>query len=291
MSSEDRKPHLVIVSGLSGAGKSTALNALEDMGYTSIDNLPISLISKLGQQIIANPELYRKVALGIDARSPGLESARMSEWLDDLRARGVNAQLLFLEAEDATLVRRFGKTRRPHPLAQDAGGLSLSISRERELMEPVQQCADWTINTTGINIHQLTHQVWKCIGPESAGLTLVLQSFGFTHGVPTDTDFLFDARSLPNPHWNDSLRPLTGRDTEVAGWLESEPRVVSMAGDILNFLQKWLPDIENTHRSVVTVALGCTGGRHRSVFLAEFLASQLRGQFSDVIVYHRELKP
>ncbi len=283
------RQHLVIVSGLSGAGKSTALNALEDMGYHCIDNLPATLLRELGPQLRAEPELYRKVALGIDARAAGLSFDEVPPWLEELKSSGLQAQLLFLGANDATLVKRFSETRRKHPLAEGEGALQASIAKERELMEPVRGSADWEIDTSTTNIHQLRHLTWKCVGPDSEEMTLVVQSFGFSKGVPPDADFLFDVRSLPNPYWDQDLRALTGRDPEVGEWLASEPTVTDMATDISDFLAKWLPGLRESHRSFVTVAIGCTGGRHRSVFLSERIAKTLHGAFPEIMIHHRDL--
>ncbi len=282
-------PHIVIVSGLSGAGKSTALKALEDMGFHCIDNLPARLMGEFANQVRDDRELYRKVALGIDARAPGLKLDDVPGWLDTLRESGLNAQLLFLAADDDTLVKRFSKTRRRHPLAQDQGGLKTAIAHERELMRPVADAADHVIDTTRINIHQLTHEMWKRVAQDSREMTVVLQSFGFSHGAPTDVDFLFDARCLPNPHWDKSLRPKTGRDDGVAAWLEQEPLVTQMGDDILAYLQRWLPEFERVHRAFVTIGIGCTGGRHRSVYLAERVKRELSRDFPEVVLHHREL--
>lgn len=285
-----RDQHVVIVSGLSGAGKSTVLRALEDMGYYCVDNLPASLLHDFGPQIQAEPALYGRVALGIDARAPGLRLDEVPAWLESLRAGGLRCQLLYLTASDATLIKRFGETRRRHPLAEGEGALQVSIAKERELLEPVRRSADRELDTSDTNIHQLRHMTWQCVGPDVTGVTVVLQSFGFSNGVPTDADFVFDARSLPNPHWNMELRPLTGRDPEVARWLEQDDMVEALSGDVRCFLQKWLPELDKSLRSFITVAIGCTGGRHRSVYMVERLATELRGMFPDIMIHHRDLE-
>jgi len=287
----DERPHVIIVSGLSGAGKSTALKALEDMGYHCIDNLPAALMHDLAAYIEASPESYARVALGMDARAPGLKLDEIPAWLEALRASGARTQLLFLDASNETLLKRYGLTRRRHPLAQGEGALLASIAKERELLEPLREVADWELNTSGTNIHQLTHQTWRCIGPKTEPMTVVIQSFGFSQGAPADVDFMFDARCLPNPHWDETLRPLTGRDEAVTSWLEQESMVIRYGDDIRRFLERSLPDFEATHRSFVTVGIGCTGGRHRSVYLAERLAPQLRERYAEVMVHHRELSP
>lgn len=280
--------HVIIVSGLSGAGKSTALKALEDMGYHCIDNLPPPLLVDFAQHLQAEPDRYHRVALGMDARAAGLESDQLPAWLERLREGGVRAQLLFLEASDETLLKRYGETRRRHPLAQDEGGLAAAIDKERRLLAPLRALASWTIDTSATNVHQLTHQTWRHVGPETDRMTVAVQSFGFSKGVPVDADYVFDARCLPNPHWDDELRPLTGRDRPVAEWLEQEPMVDELARDLETFLLRWLPAHEASHRSFVTIAVGCTGGRHRSVYLAERLAAALREAFPEVVLHHRE---
>jgi UPF0042 nucleotide-binding protein len=281
--------HVVIVSGLSGAGKSTALKALEDMGYHCIDNLPTPLLGDFARQLQAEPDAYRRVALGMDVRAPGLDTQALSSWIETLRASGIRAKVLFLEADDSALLKRYGATRRPHPLAQGEGALLSAIGRERKLLAPLRDMADWRIDTTQTNIHQLKHQTWRHVGPETDDMTVVVQSFGFSHGVPPDADYVFDARCLPNPHWDDALRPLTGRDAPVAEFLKRDPDVDRLGDDIETFLRTWLPAHENTHRSFITVGIGCTGGRHRSVYLAERLSNKLRDAFPELVLHHREL--
>lgn len=280
--------HVIIVSGLSGAGKSTALKALEDMGYHCIDNLPPALLVDFAQHLQAEPGRYHRVALGMDVRTAGLESDQLPAWLERLREGGVRAQLLFLEARDETLLKRYGETRRRHPLAQDEGGLAAAIDKERQLLTPLMAFASWTIDTSETNVHQLTHQTWRHVGQETDRMTIAVQSFGFSKGVPVDADYVFDARCLPNPHWDDELRPLTGRDEPVARWLEQEPMVGKLSTDLEAFLLRWLPAHEASHRSFVTIAVGCTGGRHRSVYLAERLAAALSKAYPEVVLHHRE---
>ena len=281
--------HLIIVSGLSGAGKSTALKALEDMGYHCVDNLPTPLLGDFGRQLQAEPDAYRRVALGMDVRAPGLDTEALSSWIEALRHSGIRTKVLFLEADDSALLKRYGATRRPHPLAQGEDALLSAIGRERELLAPLNDLADWRIDTTHTNIHQLKHQTWRHVGPDTDEMTLVVQSFGFSQGVPPDVDYVFDARCLPNPHWDDTLRPLTGRDEPVATYLEADQDVNRLSTDMEAFLRTWLPAHENMHRSFVTVGIGCTGGRHRSVYLAERLSRALRDEFPELVLHHREL--
>ncbi len=282
--------HIIIVSGLSGGGKSTALNALEDLGYYCIDNLPPALLEEFPPQITKHPSLYQRVALGIDSRAGGAGLERIPDWMESLRANGLECELLYVEASRSTLIKRFSETRRRHPLTRDTTVLSEAIEQEMVIMEPLKKQADWVLDSTDTNIHQLRQQVWKCVGPGRQGMTLVLESFAFKRGVPQDVDFVFDARNLPNPHWQEELRDLTGLDARVQQWLEQEPVVVEMGEDILRFLKHWLPGFEDAQRSYVTIGIGCTGGMHRSVYLVEMLSRSLQGAFSEVLVHHRELK-
>lgn len=282
--------HVIIVSGLSGGGKSTALNALEDLGYYCIDNLPAALLNDLAPQIKADPELYAKVALGIDARARGSGLKKIPAWMEDINRGGLKCELLFLSANPSTLIKRFSETRRRHPLTKGQNVLPDAIEQEMEILESLRERADWVIDSSETNIHQLRRRVWNCVGPGISGMTVVLESFAFKRGVPQDVDFVFDARNLPNPYWQVELREYSGLDPRVKQWLEQEPEVSGMSDDILAFLRNWLPGFEKAQRSYVTVGIGCTGGQHRSVYLVERLASELRESFPDVLVDHRELK-
>ena len=282
--------HLIIVSGLSGSGKSTALNALEDLGYYCIDNLPAALLDQLASQLQTDSDLYARVALGIDARARGAGLQTLPDWLRARKDAGAACGLLFLSAERDMLLKRFSETRRRYPLTRGDKVLADAIDEELDMLEPLRDCADWVIDSTETNIHQLRRQVWNCVGPGIQGMTVVLESFGFKKGVPRDVDFVFDARNLPNPYWQSELRAFSGRDVQVREWLEQDESVDSMARDILAFLRRWLPGFEAAQRSYVTVGIGCTGGRHRSVYLVERLAQELRENFPEVLVDHRELK-
>ena len=280
---------VIIVSGISGGGKSTALNALEDLGYYCIDNLPGAMLPDFGPQISANPELYRKVALGIDARSRESDLQVVLDWMDWLRENGFSCKLLFVTADKPVLIKRFSETRRRHPLTGSDQVLPNAIENEEQLLEPLRQKADQVIDSGNTNIHQLRRQVWNFVDRGSSGLTIVLQSFAFKQGVPQDVDFMFDARILPNPHWQDELRALTGKDEAVRSWLENDQQVLKMTQDIQNFMNTWLPAFKNAQRSYVTIGIGCTGGKHRSVYLAEKLANSLRNEHENVLVHHREM--
>ncbi|MFP4208948.1 MAG: RNase adapter RapZ [Wenzhouxiangella sp.] len=286
----DSPAPMVVISGLSGSGKSLALNALEDLGYYCVDNLPGGLLAGLVSEIRDRPARYPKVAIGIDARTGADGLERLIALLDEL-PHPDGFRLLFLEAQPAVIARRFSETRRRHPLA-DAGGLEAAIVNERQLMAPLRERADWIIDTSETNVHQLRRQVLRRIGQGGSGgiQTLVLESFGFKNGVPPDVDFVFDARCLPNPHWIAELRPRTGLDAEVRDWLESHDRVRAFHDDVLSFIRRWLPALAEDQRSLLTVAIGCTGGQHRSVYLVDRMAGELVDCAGRIIVSHRELE-
>ena len=279
----------MLVTGLSGGGKTTALHALEDLGFYCVDNLPAALLPEFAAQVKSDPALYARVSLGVDARSRAPDLERIPRWLDELSASGLSSQLMFLTADTREILKRFSETRRRHPLTRDRQSLPAAIEQEKALLEPLRQRADWVIDTSDTNIHQLRGQVWKCLGQAGEGMTVVLESFAFKQGVPQDVDFVFDARHLPNPYWLDELRGLTGTDAAVRAWLESDGSVHALYADIRDFLLRWLPEVARSQRSYVTIGIGCTGGRHRSVYLADRLAGDLREQFSPVVLHHRDL--
>jgi len=280
---------VIIVSGMSGGGKSTALNALEDLGYYCIDNLPGAMLPYFGPQISANPELYKKVALGIDARSRETDLQVVLDWMASLRDSGFSCKLLFITADKPVLIKRFSETRRRHPLTSVGQVLPDAIESEKQLLEPLRQKADQVLDSGNTNIHQLRRQVWNFADRRSSGLTVVLQSFAFKQGVPQDVDFLFDARILPNPYWQEELREQTGMDEAVRKWLQDDDQVVKMTHDIQDFISTWLPAFRDAQRSYVTIGIGCTGGKHRSVYLAEKLAASLIEKHETVLVHHREM--
>ena len=279
---------IIIVSGMSGGGKSTALNALEDLGYYCIDNLPGAMLPGFGPQISANPDLYNKVALGIDARSRESDLQVIIDWMSLLRETGFNCRLLFVTADKPVLIKRFSETRRRHPLTGSDQVLPDAIDNEARLLEPLRRWSDQVIDSSHTNIHQLRRQVWNFVDRNSSGMTIVFQSFAYKQGVPQDADFIFDARILPNPYWQDDLRALTGKDEAVSSWLEGDAQVIQMSRDIEAFMRAWLPAFQDAQRSYVTICIGCTGGKHRSVFLAEALAKSLGKNHENVLVHHRE---
>jgi len=282
--------HLVLVTGLSGGGKSTALRAIEDLGFYCVDNLPAALLPEFAAQIKHGTDIYSRVALGIDARSPEQDLCEIPAWLEGLSGSGIACQMLFLDADRRAIIKRFSETRRRHPLTTDQRALPTAIEREIKLLEGLRQRADWVIDTSDTNIHQLRRQVWNCIGSGDESMTVVLESFAFKRGVPQDVDFIFDARILPNPHWIESLRDFSGLDEPVREWLDQDEAVERMIGDVLGFLRTWLPEFRRSQRSYVTVGIGCTGGRHRSVYLVDRLAKDLGADFGDVLIHHRELQ-
>ncbi|MFN2308494.1 MAG: RNase adapter RapZ [Gammaproteobacteria bacterium] len=282
---------LLIVSGLSGSGKSVALHTLEDLDHYCIDNLPVALLEPFAQQLLDNPSIDQdKAAVGIDARTPSDELQRFPQILKRLRERGIDCEILYLQASDDTLLKRFSETRRRHPLSKGNVSLADAIRRERSLLEPISANASLHIDTTHTNVHQLRDLVQERVGAKASdSLSLLFKSFGFKHGVPEDADFVFDVRCLPNPHWNAHLRPLTGLDPDVAAYLNQQPLVDTMFVEIRNFLAAWIPHFENENRSYLTVALGCTGGQHRSVYLAQRLGEHFKTCYPSVLVRHREL--
>lgn len=283
---------LVIVSGLSGAGKSVALHTLEDLGYYCVDNLPATLLPAFSDLLVA-PEknVYENAAVGIDARNPVETLQCFPDILSKLRAQKVACEVFFLEADNAILIKRFSETRRRHPLTSRKMSLAEAIQREREIMEVLAIHADFRIDTSRTNLHQLRDIVRQRMDRHRVdAMSLLVQSFGFKHGIPADADFVFDLRCLPNPHWDPNLRPYTGLDENVAGFLGADAEVNEMFENLKVFLETWIPRFQKENRSYLTVALGCTGGQHRSVYMVERLARYFSESLGDaVIVRHREL--
>jgi len=286
--SEVRRRAVVVVSGLSGSGKSVALNALEDHGYFCVDNLPGALLPALAAHVQARGGNYHHLAAGIDARAGPEETARLPELINDLAA---SVELIFLTADNETLIRRFSETRRRHPLA-DGCTLAQAIERERAMLEPLAERAEHVIDTSELNIHQLRRRIWELVRPpdEGRGTRLVLESFGYKRGVPRDVDLVFDARCLPNPHWKPELRAATGLEQPVREYLGSEPAVADYLDDVDRFVHRWLPAWTDLQRSHITIAIGCTGGKHRSVYLVDRLVGRWRERGLAVTAHHRELE-
>jgi len=282
---------LIIVSGLSGSGKSIALDTLEDCGFYCIDNLPITLLEAFIEEVArAEQPIYEKTAIGIDSRNQRETFTQFTDILAQITKFGIDYEILFLQAEHETLLKRFSETRRKHPLTNGAHPLSEAINLERMLLEPIAERAHLLIDTTRTNIHQLRELVQIRIGAkEDRTLSLFFQSFGFKHGIPQDTDFVFDARCLPNPHWEPALRGLTGKDRAVADFLAGFSQVTDYLKDIIAFLSRWIPAFEAENRTYLSIAVGCTGGQHRSVYLVEHLEHHFHTSRYTTLVRHREL--
>ena len=283
---------LTIVTGLSGSGKSVALHTLEDEGFFCIDNLPANLLSDLIDKLLASgSELYSKLAIGIDMRSERASADNLIKLLGDLRRRSdATVEVLFLDTDRTTLVTRFSETRRKHPLSSQDLPLINAIDEEARLMDPVKHEAELVVDTSALNLHDLRDIIRTyLLGKTHGGLALIFQSFGFKHGTPASTDFMFDVRCLPNPHWEPDLRRFNGCEKPIIQFLEEQPEVEDMFGDIRDFAQRWLPLFEAENRAYLTISVGCTGGRHRSVYLIERLTAHFSAQRGNVSKRHREL--
>ena len=281
---------LMIISGLSGAGKSVALHTLEDEGYLCVDNLPISMLVDLAKKMAADPDSYGQVAVGIDARGEADPLDQIESVIMQVNSLGVNTRVIFLDAMDDVLITRFSETRRKHPLSKHGAPLQAAIETERALLGRVEQIADVGIETSNLNLHQLREIIHKrVLGLNRKPLNVMLQSFGFKHGPPYGTDFIFDVRCLPNPYWSNTLRPLTGRDEPVAKFLEEHELVGNMIDSISEFFLNWTPIFEAENRSYLTVSIGCTGGRHRSVYCVEQIHKRLTSKIDQITIKHREI--
>lgn len=280
---------LVVISGRSGSGKTTALHVLEDIGYYCVDNLPVSLLQKLMQELKHSSPPVTMAAIGIDARNTSRQLQKLPNVLRELIADGVDSQVIYLDADDETLIKRFSETRRKHPISSDTKTLREAIEREREMLNPVASSASLIIDTSTLTLHQLRDQIKIRVGEAADTMAILVESFGFKNGIPKDADVVFDVRCLPNPHWVTHLRAKTGLDQEVKDFLASHEPVRDMISDIQTFLEKWLPRFAANNRSYMTVAIGCTGGQHRSVYITEILLQHLSQRFTNVQARHREL--
>lgn len=281
---------MVVLTGLSGAGKTVALRAFEDLGFYCVDNLPTTLLPSLYRALTDGGRgLPRGIAVGVDVRSRG-DLERLPEALSALAEAGADAELVFLESSDEVLLKRYASTRRRHPLSEDGRSLVDAIAEERRRLRPLLAIANRSIDTSDSNVHQLRRRIATDFGATDGGLTLMFESFAYGRGLPPDCDFVFDARCLPNPHWDPRLRPFSGKDAPVREFLDDQGLVVQYVADIRRFLDAWLPRFESEDKGYVTVAIGCTGGRHRSVYLAERLAEHYRTGRDQVLTFHRELE-
>ncbi len=282
---------LIIVSGLSGSGKSVALHVLEDLGYYCIDNMPAALLDSVVDEVtLGGDQPAQLLAVGVDARNRRKDLEALPELITDLRKRGIQTDLLYLQASDDVLLKRYSETRRRHPLAEHGTALRAAIVSERAILSEVVNSADLIFDTSRTSVYELADAIRERIGRRELNtLSVLIESFGFKNGIPADADFVFDLRCLPNPYWTVELRGLTGRDSEVSDFLDAQPAFIAMHDDILAFLKRWIPEYIDVHRSYLTVAVGCTGGQHRSVYMADKLAAALRDVHEPVLTRHNEL--
>ena len=286
-----RDLRLIIVSGLSGSGKSVALHVLEDLGYYCIDNIPAALLKAAVHEVHSGEgPTAELLAVGVDARNRPKDLEALPGLIDDLRQQGVRTEIVFLNASDEILLRRYSETRRRHPLAKHGTELRKAISTEREVLTHMNNAADLVIDTSRTSIYELADAIRERVDRrKSETLSVLIESFGFKHRIPADADFVFDMRCLPNPYWSADLRGLTGLDQEVISFLDEQENFVAMFDDIVGFLGRWIPRFEDAHRGYLTVAIGCTGGQHRSVHMTERLATELRKHHEPVLTRHNNL--
>ena len=282
---------LIIVSGLSGSGKSVALHVLEDLGYYCIDNMPAALLKSVIDEVTSGADASTSLlAVGVDARNRLQDLEALPALIEDLRQQDFQIELLFLQSSDEILLKRYSESRRRHPLAEHGTALRAAIERERELLSVVLNSADLIIDTSRTSVYELAEAIRERIDRrESSALSVLIESFGYKNGIPADADFVFDLRCLPNPYWTVELRGLTGRDPEVTEFLDAQPQFVAMFDDILAFLKRWIPEYDDVHRGYLTVAIGCTGGQHRSVYMTDKLTTALRDMHDPVLTRHNEL--
>jgi UPF0042 nucleotide-binding protein len=283
---------LIIVSGLSGSGKSVALHQLEDIDFYCVDNIPAALLKPfISHTIRGTDEVYPRTAVGLDARNRPNEIDTIPALVGELRRSGIGCEVLFLHASDEVLLKRYAETRRKHPLVSGDVSLREAIASERKLLEPIVAAADLTIDTSAMGVHALRELIRERIDRRTEGrLALMFESFGYKHGIPGDADFVFDVRSLPNPYWQPALRHLNGRDAPVVAFLETHDSVRAMIGALTEFLAARIAEFAERNRSYLTIAIGCTGGQHRSVYIAEELARHFRSIYPQVLTRHDSLQ-
>jgi UPF0042 nucleotide-binding protein len=284
---------IIILSGLSGSGKSVALRMLEDLGVYCIDNIPAALLKPFISYSIRNPEgIYEITAVGLDARNTEAEIATIPQLIDELRHGGVRCEVIFLIASETELLRRFAETRRKHPMSRDSVDLRAAMAQERQLLDPIVNAADVVIDTSKMGVHALREVISQRVEERAEGqLSVTFESFGFKHGIPGDADFVFDARTLPNPYWEPSLRHLTGRDAAVIRFLEGHTNVAGLIADITQFVRARIPEYRKSNRGYLTVAVGCTGGQHRSVYIVDRLVEAISRELPNVTARHSALQP
>ncbi|HEX3948324.1 MAG TPA: RNase adapter RapZ [Steroidobacteraceae bacterium] len=283
---------LIIVSGLSGSGKSVALHMLEDIDFYCVDNIPAALLKPfISHTVRGMGDTYPRTAVGLDARNRPNEIETIPALVGGLRRSGIDCEILYLHAAEEVLLKRYAETRRKHPLVTGEVGLREAIASERRLLEPIITAADWVIDTSNMSVYGLRELIRERLDRQREGrLSLMFESFGFKHGIPGDADFVFDVRSLPNPYWEPALRNLSGRDPAVIRYLEGHAGVRSMIADLTAFMEKRIGEFSQANRSYLTVAIGCTGGQHRSVYIAEQLAEHFRRSHPQVLTRHDSLQ-
>jgi UPF0042 nucleotide-binding protein len=280
---------LVIVSGLSGSGKSVALHMLEDLEYYCVDNIPAGLLPMfISHTVRSDQSTYKLTAVGVDARNRAEEIASVPKLVAELKRSGVQCELIFLRADEHVLLKRYSETRRRHPLSREGLGLTDALKQERALLEPIADAADLIIDTSRTSVHELRELIRQRVRGRAEGrMSILFESFAFRHGAPQDADFVFDVRNLPNPYWEPGLAKLTGQDDEVVAYLERHQQVQDMFRDIVTFLEHWIPAFIASNRSYLTIAIGCTGGQHRSVYLVERLARHFAEKYPLVHAKHQ----
>ncbi len=283
---------LIIVSGLSGSGKSVALHLLEDIDFYCVDNIPAALLKPfISHTVRGMGDTYPRTAVGLDARNRPNEIETIPALVGELRRSGISCEVLYLHAAEEVLLKRYAETRRKHPLVAGDVSLREAIATERELLEPIITAADWVIDTSNMGVHALRELIRARIDRRRDGrLSLMFESFGYKHGIPGDADFVFDVRSLPNPYWEPGLRGLTGQDSAVIDYLAGIAGVRKMIADLTAFLEQRVAEFSQANRSYLTIAVGCTGGQHRSVYIAEQLAAHFRHSYPHVLTRHDSLQ-
>ena len=283
---------LIIVSGLSGSGKSVALHLLEDIDFYCVDNIPAALLKPfISHTVRGTDEVYPRTAVGLDARNRPNEIETIPALVAELRRSGIDCEVLYLHASDEVLLKRYAETRRKHPLVAAEVGLREAIASERELLEPITAAADLIIDTSHMGVHALRERIRERIDRRrDTRLALMFESFGYKHGIPGDADFVFDVRSLPNPYWEHSLRPLTGRDPAVIAYLAAHESVNDLLGALIEFLTQRIAEFAQANRSYLTIAIGCTGGQHRSVYIADRLTKHFKQSYPDAITRHSDMR-
>jgi len=282
---------LIFLSGLSGSGKTVALHVLEDLDFFCIDNIPAALLqSFIAHTVRSGSSIYQRAAIGIDARNPDAEIATVPPMIDELKRSGISCELVFLVANDEELLRRYAETRRKHPLSRQGVNLHDAIALERSLLEPLVNAADLIVDTSKLSVHELRELINRRVGKRPRDrMTVLFESFGYKHGIPGDADFVFDARSLPNPYWEPTLRALTGRDEAVVRFLQAQSGVGQFIDDVARFIEARIPEHQAANRRYLTAAIGCTGGQHRSVYIVEQLAARIAPHWPQVTVRHSAL--